>query len=167
MMKNRDLVSKIAAARKIAISRTNQETCDAVIRWFQTNEPEALSAKKAKAKTKKPNPYRERRDFYKSWEWRTLRMEALKRHGPTCQCCGARAGQETAAGEPVRICVDHIKPVSKYWALRLDPENLQILCDECNQGKGAWDQTDWRDEGSILDDEPMSLIEQQLGERLH
>lgn len=108
-----------------------------------------------------------RSKFYKSWDWRTMRMEALKKYGPVCQCCGAKRGDITTAGEPIRICVDHIKPLATHWHLRLDPENLQILCDECNMGKGAWDQTDWRDEGSILDDEPMSLIEQQLGERLH
>lgn len=83
-------------------------------------------------------------DFYKSWDWRTLRMEVLKEHGRACQCCGAEPGMKTAAGEPVRICVDHIKPLSKFWHLRLDRKNLQVLCDECNQGKGNWDQTDFR-----------------------
>lgn len=82
--------------------------------------------------------------FYKSWEWRTLRMEVLKEHGRACQCCGAEPGMKTASGDPVRICVDHIKPLSKFWNLRLDRTNLQVLCDECNQGKGAWDQTDFR-----------------------
>lgn len=82
--------------------------------------------------------------FYKSWEWRTLRMEVLKEHGRACQCCGAEPGMKTASGEPVRICVDHIRPLSKFWHLRLDRTNLQVLCDECNQGKGAWDQTDFR-----------------------
>lgn len=83
-------------------------------------------------------------EFYKSWEWRTLRMEVLKEHGRACQCCGAEPGMKTAAGEPVRICVDHIKPLSKFWHLRLERKNLQVLCDECNQGKGNWDQTDFR-----------------------
>jgi hypothetical protein len=83
-------------------------------------------------------------DFYKSWEWRTLRMEVLKEHGRACQCCGAEPGMKDAAGDPVRICVDHIKPLSKFWHLRLERKNLQVLCDECNQGKGNWDQTDFR-----------------------
>lgn len=95
--------------------------------------------------------------FYKSWEWRTLRMEVIKEHGRACQCCGAAPGMRDAAGDPVRICVDHIKPLSKFWELRLDRSNLQILCDECNQGKGNWDQTDFRkpdapDEWIIEDD---------------
>lgn len=82
--------------------------------------------------------------FYQSWDWRTLRMEALKEHGRACQCCGATPGMTDAAGNPVRLCVDHIKPLSKFWHLRLDRSNLQILCDECNMGKGNWDQTDFR-----------------------
>jgi hypothetical protein len=83
-------------------------------------------------------------EFYQSWEWRTLRMEAIKEHGRSCQCCGATPGMKDASGNPVRICVDHIKPISKYWHLRLDRSNLQILCDECNMGKGNWDETDFR-----------------------
>jgi len=108
----------------------------------------------SKAVTPKPgsdkhakNPTRNK--FYKSWEWRTLRMEVLKKHGPVCMCCGASKGDVSMAGEPVRICVDHIKPISSHWHLRLEASNLQILCDECNQGKGGWDQTDWRVQEAI------------------
>lgn len=106
-------------------------------------------------------------EFYRSWDWRTLRMEVLKEHGRACQCCGAEPGMKTAAGEPVRICVDHIKPLSKFWNLRLDKSNLQVLCDECNQGKGNWDQTDFRpqqgpDEWIIEEGEIDSAILDQL-----
>lgn len=87
----------------------------------------------------------EKADFYASWEWQTLRMKTLKRYGRRCLCCGAAPGEFTVAGEPVRLNVDHIKPISKHWSLRLDPENVQVLCAECNKGKGAWDQTDWRE----------------------
>lgn len=76
--------------------------------------------------------------FYASWEWTTLRMQILKRYGRRCMCCGATPGNS------VVIHVDHIKPISKYWELRLDPENLQVLCNTCNKGKGAWDETDYR-----------------------
>lgn len=30
--------------------------------------------------------------------------------------------------------------------LALSLENLQVLCAECNHGKGNWDMTDWRTE---------------------
>lgn len=107
-------------------------------------------------------------EFYASWEWRTLRMEALKEFGRACQCCGAGPGMKAADGTPVRICVDHIKPISKFWELRLDRSNLQILCDECNQGKGNWDQTDFRpapvaDEWVIEDAGIDPLLLAQLG----
>lgn len=104
-----------------------------------------------------------REEFYKSWEWRTLRMEALKEHGRACQCCGAEPGMKTAAGEPVRICVDHIKPISKYWGLRLEKTNLQVLCDECNMGKGNWDETDFRPSGLdewIVEDQNEEIADQ-------
>lgn len=85
-----------------------------------------------------------REKFYLSWDWRTLRMDVLKERGRRCECCGATPSGIDMAGKPVKLCVDHIKPLSRYWHLRLDKTNLQILCDECNQGKGAWDETDWR-----------------------
>lgn len=100
-----------------------------------------------KAATPKPKsflPKEGKTNFYKSWDWRTLRMEVLKERGRRCECCGATPSDTDMAGNPVKICVDHIKPLSRYWHLRLDKTNLQVLCDECNQGKGAWDETDWR-----------------------
>jgi 5-methylcytosine-specific restriction endonuclease McrA len=85
-----------------------------------------------------------REAFYRSWEWRQLRMKVIKKHARRCMCCGSRPNDLTVDGQPVRLVVDHIKPISKYWHLRLVPSNLQILCDECNMGKGAWDETDHR-----------------------
>jgi len=40
--------------------------------------------------------------------------------------------------------VDHIKPRSKYPDLALELKNLQVLCEDCNIGKGTWDESDWR-----------------------
>jgi 5-methylcytosine-specific restriction endonuclease McrA len=42
--------------------------------------------------------------------------------------------------------VDHIKPRRRFPELSLDPDNLQVLCGNCNTGKGSWDTTDWRKE---------------------
>lgn len=86
----------------------------------------------------------DKKELYESWEWRELRLKTIQKHGRVCLCCGNRPGMFYASGEPVRIVVDHIKPISKYWHLRLEPSNLQPLCDECNQGKGNWDETDFR-----------------------
>ena len=38
-------------------------------------------------------------------------------------------------GKNKKIHVDHIKPKSKHWDLRLDINNLQVLCEDCNFGK--------------------------------
>jgi 5-methylcytosine-specific restriction endonuclease McrA len=138
-------------------------------RYDPSPEKSARSEIKEKIREPKsaPAPKAAKDAFYASWEWRTLRMQVLKEHGPACQCCGARPGQFDSGGAPVKIVVDHIKPLSRYWHLRLEKTNLQVLCDECNQGKGAWDETDHRPaaepEGSWLDEEDAgSLIDQQL-----
>lgn len=85
-----------------------------------------------------------REQFYRSWDWQTLRNVALKKYGRCCQSCGATPGMRNVSGSPVRIVVDHVQPISTHWHRRLDLSNLQVLCDECNMGKGAWDSTDYR-----------------------
>jgi 5-methylcytosine-specific restriction endonuclease McrA len=76
--------------------------------------------------------------FLATYEWRKLRMQALKKYGPKCMCCGATP----ATGAVMNV--DHIKPRKLFPALAMDLSNLQVLCHECNHGKGNWDQTDWR-----------------------
>lgn len=140
----------------------------APIREVVGRKPRAPRAPRQKTVARAKAPTVASKDeFYKSWEWRTLRMEVLKEHGRACQCCGAEPGMKTSSGEAVRICVDHIKPLSKFWHLRLDRTNLQVLCDECNMGKGNWDQTDFRppvgpDEWATEIDGVDPLILQQL-----
>lgn len=117
---------------------------------------EKIKAKK-RNKRKVPPSVERKNEFYKSWEWRTLRMEVLKERGRTCECCGATPADKTPSGEKVRIVVDHIKPISLFWNLRLTKSNLQVLCDECNQGKGNWDQTDYRSEiFETTDNDPLT-----------
>jgi len=75
--------------------------------------------------------------FYDSFEWKQLRFQVLKFRGRKCECCGA--DNKTAP-----IHVDHIKSLRRHWHLRLEPSNLQVLCGNCNHGKGAIDETDFR-----------------------
>lgn len=82
------------------------------------------------------------KEFLSTYAWRRLRMEALKKYGPKCMCCGA-----TPANGAV-MNVDHIKPRKFYPNLALDLNNTQILCHDCNHGKGNWDKTDWRPESA-------------------
>lgn len=79
-----------------------------------------------------------RPDFYESKEWRALRYEVLEERKGRCDCCGRTAHDGT------KIHVDHIKPRFYHPHLSLDKTNLQILCEDCNLGKGALYETDWR-----------------------
>lgn len=73
--------------------------------------------------------------FYASFEWRQARYSILKKSAGCCMLCNR---------SDLPLHVDHIKPLRKHWSLRLRLDNLQVLCEECNHGKGNWDETDWR-----------------------
>lgn len=65
--------------------------------------------------------------FYNSKEWKELRNNAYKQLTHFCPICGTEE----------KLVVDHINPVRFFWEQRLDIDNLQILCDECNLEKGS------------------------------
>lgn len=67
-----------------------------------------------------------KRIFLKSDAWKIIRVEVFKKYGKRCVKCGSHS----------RIEVDHIKPVYNFPTLRLDLNNLQPLCHECNSIKG-------------------------------
>jgi len=93
-----------------------------------------------------------RREFYQSDPWRDVRYRALVLHGAQCQCCGR------TPRHGVVLHVDHIKPRSKYPELELDISNLQVLCEDCNLGKLARDETDWRPVVATQADEEMRSL---------
>lgn len=89
------------------------------------------------------NPQRDlwqqtKKAFYQSIEWRKVRYEVLREQKGKCQCCGR------SAKDGVVLNVDHIIPLSKDWSKRLDKDNLQVLCEDCNLGKSNTDSIDWR-----------------------
>lgn len=90
-------------------------------------------------------------EFLLSFEWRAVRMQAIKKYGAICQCCGA----SPATGAVMNV--DHIKPRKTHPHLALVLDNLQVLCHECNHGKGNWDTTDWR---------PMNELDMAAAEHL-
>jgi len=77
--------------------------------------------------------------FYQSRRWQKLRYEAFLRYGRVCALC-----KRTPEVHNFVLHVDHIKPRSRYPQHQWDIENLQILCEDCNLGKGARDDTKWR-----------------------
>lgn len=76
--------------------------------------------------------------FYDSERWRRLRFDVLKRDGARCVLCGR------SAVHGVVLQVDHIQPRSLRPDLEWDPDNLQVLCQDCNLGKSNRDSTDFR-----------------------
>jgi 5-methylcytosine-specific restriction endonuclease McrA len=76
--------------------------------------------------------------FYDSPEWLRLRYFALSQSGGVCEACKRRP----TIDNPLHC--DHILPRSHFSELELDADNVQILCRECNLGKGNHDLTDWR-----------------------
>jgi 5-methylcytosine-specific restriction endonuclease McrA len=94
-------------------------------------------------------------EFLASYQWRRLRMEVIGERGARCECCGASPRN----GRTV-INVDHIQPRRLFPKLALDKDNLQVLCDVCNHGKGNWDRTDWR-----LPESPDVMNERTLDEK--
>jgi hypothetical protein len=99
----------------------------------QPKQPKAVSAPKSTL------PFAVSHEFLLSYEWRKLRMEVIKERGARCECCGS------TPKDGIRINVDHIKPRRKFPHLALAKTNLQVLCEDCNHGKGNWDETDWRE----------------------
>lgn len=115
------------------------------VRWFKPSEKvkaRNVILKYAKSKgVYQPATTRkqESKNFLESWEWRTLRYKVIQQYGRKCMCCGATPDDGTTI-----IHVDHIKPRHTHPELALERTNLQVLCGVCNQGKGAWDDTDFR-----------------------
>ena len=112
-----------------------------VWKYKNTKKPSPVPAQTShpqQPKSKIIPAWRNPQKFYASWEWKKARYQVLQRFGAKCMLCGATP--ESGA----KICVDHIKPRALDPALELDTDNLQVLCDDCNMGKGRWDQTDWR-----------------------
>ena len=107
-----------------------------------------VAAKKSAQKWRGSGPSPVADVFLQSYEWRRVRMLVLKRDGATCACCGA------TRADGVKMHVDHIKPRKLFPNLALDTENLQILCEVCNHGKGNWDMTDWRNSDAKVIDDP-------------
>lgn len=109
-----------------------------IARKNKKNNKAKKSASKTPTRTATSSVDPTANEFLLSFEWRRVRMEALKKYGPRCMCCGATP----ATGAVMNV--DHIKPRKHFPHLALDINNLQILCETCNHGKGNWDRTDWR-----------------------
>lgn len=82
--------------------------------------------KKQKKRFKKNSAFAH--NFYLSDEWAEIRIKVLQTYGNRCMKCARLTSSPH---------VDHIRPRSKYSTLRLDFNNLQVLCATCNEEKGT------------------------------
>lgn len=69
----------------------------------------------------------ERREFYNSSEWRSLRRQALERDHYECVWC-----REEGKVTTENLEVDHIKELEFYPEFALNLDNLRTLCKECH-----------------------------------
>lgn len=113
----------------------------------------ATSADK-KNKNQRKRKWRSDRAFYESDEWRKLRARVLEKYGCRCMMCGRTPKQHR-----IVVHVDHIKPRSKYPELELEFNNLQVLCEDCNLGKGNRYSTDYRPDAESDDSEKLAELE--------
>ena len=140
--KKRDFVTCQASHENlIAPSKSDHVAAAELITRFAIRndisvEFKAKPIKKAVRKSKVRTYYNGKNGFTR---WRKVRYEALIRSNGLCECCGATV---KSSGEPLHV--DHIKPKSLYPELQYQLSNLQILCADCNVGKGNWDETNWR-----------------------
>ena len=79
-----------------------------------------------------------RSEFFLSREWQDLRYRVLRANNGRCELCGR------SKKDDVSLHVDHIKPRSRFPELALEITNLQVLCEDCNMGKGNRCTRDWR-----------------------
>lgn len=70
-------------------------------------------------------------EFYLTREWRGLRWKVLIASDGKCSMCGR------GKLDGVRLHVDHKVPRSLAPHMELQRDNLQVLCNDCNLGKGA------------------------------
>lgn len=76
--------------------------------------------------------------FPRSRPWSRLRYDFLRDQHGRCQLCGH------GAQDGARLNVDHILARKTHPQLALAYANLQLLCSQCNAGKGNRDGSDWR-----------------------
>lgn len=110
---------------------------------IETRKPRDITSRQARALRKHNRQeatalkYREdihyrpgmKSEFYQTRQWRELRWKVLVKHGAVCNMCGITREHGAI------MHVDHIKPRSKFPALELVFDNLQVLCEDCNIGK--------------------------------
>jgi len=76
--------------------------------------------------------------FYKSKEWKQLRLKILERDNYECQECKRNGLVYTDNHNPdkhKRLDVDHLKEIENFPELALDIDNCEVKCVKCHNKK--------------------------------
>ena len=116
--------------------KTHARAISGIQRWYSGNKGLALLYQPGQQpvvyKNEHELPHQQQvseTDFYRTQEWRSLRVEVLAESNRRCLLCGS------SPEHGITLHVDHIKPRSQFPELALDKSNLQVLCEDCNVGK--------------------------------
>jgi 5-methylcytosine-specific restriction endonuclease McrA len=82
--------------------------------------------------------------YQRDWKWKRRQRRFLQIWSEQCPSVCMRNPQHKVSIDPWTIRVDHIRPIRYYWENRYDLDNLQVLCEACNDAKGSLDMTDYR-----------------------
>ncbi len=110
---------------------------------FKLTPEQRKTNRQLRRQEKLKKPFTRQVDFYSSEGWRALRYPILRKFNFMCLACG----HGPRPGSPLHV--DHIKPRSKYPELELDPDNLQVLCQDCNLSKSNHFEDDLRPKDGI------------------
>lgn len=125
---------KVGLRKKVQFSTTNSDNVQ-VVKIPTINRPIRSYTKRQAAKDRRAKQRTKNDSFYKSQAWKELRFLVIKKYGRQCMACGDVKGV---------MHVDHIEPRSKVPSKALDFNNLQVLCQMCNEGKSNYCSTDFR-----------------------
>lgn len=80
----------------------------------------------------------QKKKFYKSREWASVRAEALARDNYECQDCKERGRvkvKDERLDKHKQLDVDHVLEIEEFPELALELENLRTLCIRCHNEK--------------------------------
>lgn len=114
--------------------RADRKKSRAIVRAVAKKKNREANKPKAFSPNYQTVPYQVglKAEFYATREWRELRWKVLSTSTGECMACG-----RSHSKHGVIMHIDHIKPRSRFPSLELDITNLQVLCEDCNLGKGA------------------------------
>lgn len=86
-----------------------------------------LAARARKRALDRNAHWRRARKFYASPAWQRMRRRILARDMDSCQPCFRRRRLEPATE------VHHLVSLREDWDRRLDPDNLEAICEDCHR----------------------------------